>query len=66
MDPNAVLKLYGLPPEQFTATRNQLATALKDAGDLAASAEVKHCANRQSLPGWPTGWFGSHPTRSMS
>lgn len=39
LDP--VLKLYGLPPEQFTAARNQLAAALLGAGDPRGSAAVK-------------------------
>jgi hypothetical protein len=51
MDPNAVLELYGLPPEQFTAARNQLATALRDAGDIAGSAEVK-ALRKPTIAAW--------------
>lgn len=36
-----MLELYGLPPEQFTAARNQLAITLRDAGDPVGSATVK-------------------------
>jgi hypothetical protein len=51
VDPNAVLELYGLPPEQFTAARNQLAKALKDAGDIAGSAEVK-ALRKPTIAAW--------------
>jgi hypothetical protein len=33
----AVLELYGLAPEEFTAARNALVKAAKDAGDHTAS-----------------------------
>lgn len=36
-----MLELYGLPPEQFTAARNQFAKTLKDAGDIAGHVEVR-------------------------
>lgn len=39
LDP--VLELYGLPPEQFTAARNQLAAVLQGDGDTRGSAAVK-------------------------
>ena len=51
MDPTAVLELYGLPPEQFTAGRNQLVKALKDAGDIAGSAEVK-ALRKPTIAAW--------------
>ncbi|GAB2635242.1 hypothetical protein [Kribbella swartbergensis] len=51
MDLHAVLELYGLPPEQFTAARNQLATALKDAGDIAGSAEVR-ALRKPTIAAW--------------
>ena len=34
-------RLFELPPEEFTAARNELARRLKSEGDAAASAEVK-------------------------
>src|SRR3954466_2958670 len=41
VDLDAVLELYGLPPEQFTAARNALSKALRDVGDATGSASVK-------------------------
>lgn len=36
----AVVELYGLPPEQFVAARNQLAKAVRDNGDEPAAASI--------------------------
>ncbi|MGY4772890.1 hypothetical protein ACXC9Q_38800 (plasmid) [Kribbella sp. CWNU-51] len=47
----AVLELYGLPPEQFTAARNQLANTLRDAGDATGSASVK-ALRKPSVAAW--------------
>ena len=41
VDVDAVVELYGLPPDQFTAARNRLAAALQDAGDSKGSAAAK-------------------------
>jgi hypothetical protein len=41
VDIDPVVQLYGLPPEHFTAARNRLAAALKEAGDTGRSAAVK-------------------------
>jgi len=41
MELDSVLELYGLPPEQFTAARNQLARTLRDAGDTRGSETVR-------------------------
>ncbi|WP_460662956.1 hypothetical protein [Kribbella swartbergensis] len=37
----AVIELYGLPPEQFTPARNELARVARDAGDPRTSAVIK-------------------------
>jgi len=62
----AVLELYGLPPEDFTAARNELAKAARAAGDVAASAQVKALGNRHWRRGWPTSWSAPSPTESTS
>ena len=36
----AIVELYGLPPEQFVAARNQLAKAVRDHGDEPAAATI--------------------------
>jgi hypothetical protein len=41
VDVDAMVELYGLPPDQFTTARNRLATALKEAGDAGGSAAVQ-------------------------
>jgi len=50
LDP--VLELYGLPPEQFTAARNQLAKALRDAGDTRGSETVR-ALRKPTIAAWP-------------
>jgi hypothetical protein len=58
VDVDVVVELYGLPPERFTAARNQLAAALKEAGDLRRSAAVKELRK-------PTvaAWLANHLVR---
>jgi hypothetical protein len=47
----AALELYGLPPEQFTAARNQVAEQTKDAGDAGSSAMLK-ALRKPTLAAW--------------
>jgi ubiquinone biosynthesis protein UbiJ len=47
----AELELYGLPPEDFIAARNDLAKAAMAAGDVAASAQVK-ALRKPTLAAW--------------
>jgi hypothetical protein len=47
----AAVELYGLVPEEFTAARNQLAKAARDAGDIPASAAVK-ALRKPTLAAW--------------
>jgi hypothetical protein len=47
----AELELYGLPPEDFIAARNDLAKAAMAAGDVAASAQVK-TLRKPTLAAW--------------
>jgi hypothetical protein len=47
----AVVELYGLLPEQFTATRNRLARMVEDAGDARGSAAVK-ALRKPTLSAW--------------
>jgi hypothetical protein len=51
LDVDPVSELYGLPPEQFTAARNALAKALRDARDPAGSAAVK-TLRKPTLAAW--------------
>lgn len=44
-------RLYGLPLDQFTKARNELAARLKKAGETEAAAEVKALA-KPSVPAW--------------
>jgi len=44
-------RLYGLPLEEFTKARNDLAARLKKAGETEAAAEVKALA-KPSVPAW--------------
>lgn len=46
-----MLGLYGLPPEQFTAARNELSKALRDAGDTDGSASVR-TLRKPTLAAW--------------
>jgi hypothetical protein len=46
-----VVELYGLPPEQFTAVRNELAKALSDAGDTRDGAAVK-ALRKPTIAAW--------------
>ena len=47
----AALELYGLPPEEFTAARNQVAKQTKDAGDTSSSAALK-ALRKPTLAAW--------------
>ncbi|MEU4295005.1 hypothetical protein AB0E63_42855 [Kribbella sp. NPDC026596] len=47
----AALELYGLPPEDFTAARNQVAQQAKDAGDAGSSATLK-ALRKPTLAAW--------------
>jgi hypothetical protein len=47
----AVIELYGLAPEDFTAARNQLATTAKDAGDERAGTTLK-ALRKPTLAAW--------------
>ncbi|MFG1913038.1 hypothetical protein [Kribbella sp. NPDC048928] len=47
----AALQLYGLPPEQFTAARNQYVQQAKDAGDPRAGAALK-TLRKPTLAAW--------------
>jgi hypothetical protein len=47
----AVQEFYGLPPEEFTAARNELARATKAAGDTDASRQVK-ALRKPTLAAW--------------
>jgi hypothetical protein len=49
LDP--VLELYGLPPEQFTAARNQLAKTLRDAGDTRRSETIR-ALRKPTIAAW--------------
>ncbi|MFD6056382.1 hypothetical protein ACFWE1_17565, partial [Agromyces sp. NPDC060279] len=51
MDVDAVVELYGLPPERFTTARDRLATALKEAGDASGSAAVK-ALRKPTMAAW--------------
>ncbi|MEJ1105730.1 MULTISPECIES: hypothetical protein [unclassified Kribbella] len=51
MDVDAVVELYGVPPDQFTTARNRLATALKEAGDINGSAAVK-ALRKPTMAAW--------------
>jgi chromosome segregation ATPase len=48
---SAELELYGLPPEDFVAARNDLAKAATAAGDVAATAQVK-TLRKPTLAAW--------------
>jgi len=47
----AVIELYGLAPEDFTAARNQLAKTAKDAGDERAGTTLK-ALRKPTLAAW--------------
>ncbi|TCC33869.1 hypothetical protein E0H75_42175 [Kribbella capetownensis] len=47
----AALELYGLPPDEFTAARNQVAQQAKDAGDNGSSATLK-ALRKPTLAAW--------------
>ena len=47
----AALELYGLPPEDFTAARNQVVKQAKDAGDTSSSATLK-ALHKPTLAAW--------------
>jgi hypothetical protein len=47
----AALELYGLPPEEFTAARNQVVKQTKDAGDAGSSAALK-ALRKPTLAAW--------------
>ncbi|WP_432887956.1 hypothetical protein ACQPYH_06370 [Kribbella sp. CA-245084] len=47
----AALQLYGLPPEEFIAARNQYVQQAKDAGDTRASAALK-ALRKPTLAAW--------------
>jgi hypothetical protein len=47
----AAVELYGLAPEQFTAERNRLAKAAKDAGDIRTSETIK-ALRKPTLAAW--------------
>ncbi|MFG1817802.1 hypothetical protein ACGFIF_28860 [Kribbella sp. NPDC049174] len=51
MDVDAVVELYGLPPDQFTTARNRLATELRRAGDASGSASVK-ALRKPTMAAW--------------
>lgn len=46
-----MLTLYGLPPEQFTAARNQLAKTLRDAGDTRGSESIR-ALRKPTIAAW--------------
>jgi hypothetical protein len=48
---DAVARLYGLPPDQFTSARDQLADELRDQGDRDATAAVKKL-RRPTVSAW--------------
>jgi hypothetical protein len=47
----AALELYGLPPEDFTAARNQVVKQAKDAGETSSSATLK-ALRKPTLAAW--------------
>ncbi|MEU4605592.1 hypothetical protein AB0F43_21635 [Kribbella sp. NPDC023972] len=51
MDVDAVVELYGLPPDEFTPARNRLAIALKEAGDSGGGAAVK-ALRKPTIAAW--------------
>jgi hypothetical protein len=51
MELDPVLELYGLPPEQFAADRNQLAKTLRDAGDIRGSESVR-AQRKPTIAAW--------------
>jgi hypothetical protein len=62
----AVVELYGLPPEQFVAARNQLAKAVRDRGEEPAAAAIGALRSPRSLPGSLTSLYGPTPTVFMT
>ena len=51
MSEREVDRLFELPPEEFTAARNELARKLKDDGDASAAADVKQLS-KPSIATW--------------
>jgi len=51
MSDQEVDRLFELPPEEFTAARNELARRLKDDGDASAAADVKQLS-KPSIATW--------------
>ena len=51
MSEQEVDRLFELPPEEFTAARNELARRLKDDGDASAAADVKQLS-KPSIATW--------------
>jgi hypothetical protein len=51
MSKQEVDRLFELPPEEFTAARNELARKLKDDGDASAAADVKQLS-KPSVATW--------------
>ncbi|MEU4607298.1 hypothetical protein AB0F43_30300 [Kribbella sp. NPDC023972] len=47
----AMVEVYGLAPEQFTPTRNELARAATDAGDPRTAAVIK-ALRKPTLAAW--------------
>jgi hypothetical protein len=58
----AVLELYGLAPEEFTAARNALVKATKDAGDHTTSDSLK-ALRKPTLAAWLANQLGAHGAR---
>jgi hypothetical protein len=55
-------RLYGVPPEQFVGTRNELAAQAQGEGDRAAAAAIRKLA-KPSQPAWQVNLLvRAHPT----
>jgi len=57
-------RLYGLPLEEFTKARNDLAARLKKAGETEAAAEVKALA-KPSVPAWAVNQLARRRKRNV-
>ena len=57
-------RLFGLPPEDFTAARNELARRLKSEGDAAAAQEVKQIG-KPTVAAWTINQLARQEKRAL-
>jgi hypothetical protein len=57
-------RLFGLPPEDFTAARNELARRLKSEGDAAAAQEVKQLG-KPTVTAWTINQLARQEKRAL-